>query len=59
MDLFIAIAMLCRVSAGGVHGIEYIDRYQVDCQQRYLHCINTKSDDKQTALSKCIMERKT
>ena len=52
MELFIAIALLCQTS-----GIRNTD--QLECQQSYVHCVNTKpSMPKHEALERCILEKK-
>lgn len=68
MDFLLAIAMLCSVSPStsgkGFSSNDYtpgeIDKFQLDCQQRYIHCVNTGPSNltKQDRLEKCIMGKK-
>jgi len=64
MEFLMTIAMLCQVSAGKeVPMLGYlhnkVDKDQLQCQQSYIHCVNTKvTSPKQEALERCILERK-
>lgn len=64
MEFFMAIALLCQVSSADKGGMttgpySYTEDRQLDCQQRYVHCVNTKSDGTYAEkLEKCIMEKK-
>jgi hypothetical protein len=63
MELFMAIALLCQTSAGGDRtsgkSIDHIlSIKQLDCQQYYTHCMNTRTGSEQEGMTKCIMERK-
>jgi hypothetical protein len=63
MELFVAIAMLCQVSAGGERGTvrqqhRITGSYQLECHQAYIHCVNVKNKlPKSEALEKCILEK--
>ena len=59
MELIMTIAILCQVSAGKeVPLLGYlhnkIDKDQLQCQQSYIHCVNTKSTTKPESLELSI-----
>lgn len=66
MELLMAIAMLCQVSAGGAVGsvLKHVRtataEYQLDCQQTYINCVAKRraTMKEQDALEKCILEKK-
>jgi|GEM_PF-4896430 hypothetical protein len=64
MDFFIAIAMLCQVTATNDENARYsyindVARKQLSCQQSYIHCVNNKTNlVKHKALERCILEKK-
>lgn len=66
MDFLMAIAMLCQVAPSTNSGYKNlytpgeVDKFQLDCQQRYIHCVNTGPSNltKQDRLEKCIMGKK-
>lgn len=55
-----AIALLCAQAPSHRTSMRNaVSQMYIDCQQYYVHCVNTKSGMTQPeAMTKCVMERK-
>ena len=57
MELLQIIALMCQVGSGGAP--KYTQQLQLDCQQKYIHCVNTSSySSPEGKLERCVLEKK-
>lgn len=56
MSIFMIIAQLCSVSAGGMSiKVKDIEEVQLVCQKYYVNCMSVLND---AELKRCIIEKK-
>jgi len=56
LELLAIITMLCQVKAG-LHDLDQVDSWQLQCQQWYLECMPSKTLDAHHALAQCVAKR--